>query len=300
MFKKLLVALDGSSCSSHALELALALARRDDSMIAFCCAVDDDAPAELDDRAQHYVDDALAKAKGAGIVCQGATLYGRPAEAIVEYAQAVDVDTIVMGTHGRSGLKRLFMGSVASAVLRSSSVPVIVVREEARLLSAAPASILVPIDGSECSARALDAAITLAESLSAELVICYVVDLAHAAAMTAGEPELIGAFVDVLEEEGKRVVGQGVQRASAHVSALSRVAQGFPVAQIEKIADEIQPAFIVLGTHGRSGVSRLVMGSVAEGVVRTSKVPVVVVPVGHEESDRIKKRIPTSASGSLA
>jgi nucleotide-binding universal stress UspA family protein len=286
MMKNLVVALDGSLCSSRALDLALALAAKENCPVALCSVVDRDAGVDDVERAQQYVDDAVARAKSAGVSCQHSILRGDPAEAIVDYAKSVGAEAIAMGTHGRTGIERLFMGSVAEGVLRSSSVPVLTTHGDGKVpIAAATAAIkiLVPIDGSECASRALDTAIALAEPLHAELVICDVVDIARAAAMTAGEAELVGAYLDVLESEAKRVTDEGVHRASTRVRASSRVPQGIPVEVIEQLAKETGASLIVIGTHGRTGMGRFIIGSVAEGVVRGSEVPVVVVPLGHEQ-----------------
>jgi nucleotide-binding universal stress UspA family protein len=147
MFKNLVVALDGSACSARALELALALAKAEGSNLAVCSVAEplpvyppaapslmaEQALAEVRGHAQEVVDDAVSKAGAAGITTEGRVLIGDPVYEIVGYSAKKAADGIVMGTHGRSGLKRLFMGSVAEGILRCSPVPVLTVREEARL-----------------------------------------------------------------------------------------------------------------------------------------------------------------------
>jgi nucleotide-binding universal stress UspA family protein len=141
MLKNLLVALDGSACAEHAFDLALVLAKAESSAI-IVCSVADPSPTygagppamieneltQIDVHARHVVDEALAKAKSVGANATSAVLQGQPAFEIVRYAKEIGASAIVMGTHGRSGLKRLFMGSVAEGVLRSSETPVITVR----------------------------------------------------------------------------------------------------------------------------------------------------------------------------
>lgn len=141
--------------------------------------------------------------------------------------------------------------------------------------------ILVPVDGSDYSIRALDIAIRLAGSLDAEIVVCHVVDLAKAATMSSGEAQLAAGALDILETEGQRIVDDAVERAVPSVATSSRIVQGEPIGEIDRLANELQPLFIVIGTHGRTGLSRLVMGSVAEGVVRRAPVPVMIVPPEH-------------------
>ena len=147
MLKRILVPLDGSACATHAFQYALGLAKAESAALEVCAIVDPFAilgrnlPSPLDERhvaaakaeADAFVGEALeaaAKARVAATACVG---LGEPAAEIVARASSSHADTIVMGTHGRSGFKRLFMGSVAEEVLRSSPCPVVVVREKAEL-----------------------------------------------------------------------------------------------------------------------------------------------------------------------
>ena len=123
------------------------LARAGGSKLDLCCVADPSPvygslePSALVERtleeihrqARRVVDDALAKAKAAGIAAEGNVLEGQPVCEIVAYAKRIGANAIVIGTHGRSGLSRLFMGSVAEGVLRSSAIPVLTVRTQAQL-----------------------------------------------------------------------------------------------------------------------------------------------------------------------
>lgn len=138
--------------------------------------------------------------------------------------------------------------------------------------------ILVPVDGSECSSHALDTAVAFAKTLAAEIVVCNVVNLTQVATMSGGEAQLIESSFEVVQEESAQTLKDALARVSSEVTASSMCAEGEPVQEIERIAGEITPAFIVIGSHGRSGVARALMGSVAEGVVRRAAFPVMVVP----------------------
>lgn len=292
MLKNLVVALDGSACADHALQLALSVAKGEGSKLAGCSVADpsplystleptallENVLAEINRHAQRVVDEAIAKARAAGVTAEGSALEGNPVYEIVRYAVKNEADAIVIGTHGRSGVARLFMGSVAEGVLRSATMPVLTVRPEAQLVPFAGAQILVPVDGSEHSLRALDVAIDLAESLRSGLVVCNVIDLARAAMLTGGQAQLVQGSLEEVEAEGKSIVEAALARVGARVPASSRIAQGTPADEIEHLAGEIRPALIVVGSHGRTGLTRAIMGSVAEGVVRTASVPVMVVP----------------------
>ena len=289
MLKNFVVALDGSECALHALDLALLLAKGTSSKISICSVADpapaygtgssttiEQAVARIRAHAQRVVDEALAKANQHGAAAAGIVLEGEPVFEIVGYTKGVDADAIVVGTHGRSGLKRLFMGSVAEGVLHTASVPVFTVRAEARV--AANAGILVPVDGSACSLEALDVAVGFAAALGSDVIVCHVVDLARAATLSGGEAQLVAGCLEELQAEARALVADAENRVAGRVPVSAQTAEGAPVAEIERLAAEIEPTFIVIGSHGRTGLSRLLMGSVAEGVVRSAPAPVMVIP----------------------
>ncbi len=139
--------------------------------------------------------------------------------------------------------------------------------------------ILVPVDGSEGSLQALRSAIDLARTLNAEILLAHVIDSAKAARLSFGDPALIDGCYDVLNDDGKRLLAEAMVRVKPTIAAASTIlAYGNPVEEIERIAVQSEATMIVMGTHGRTGLAHLVMGSVAEGVLRISPVPVMVVP----------------------
>jgi len=138
--------------------------------------------------------------------------------------------------------------------------------------------ILVPLDGSETSERALTVAVDFAAAVGAEIVLCHVVDLARAAAMSGGEAQLVAGCLNALRDEGIAILTEGEGRVAGRARVSTRIVDGSPVDAIEKLAAEISANYIVLGSHGRTGLTRVVLGSVAEGVVRAAAIPVIVVP----------------------
>jgi nucleotide-binding universal stress UspA family protein len=138
--------------------------------------------------------------------------------------------------------------------------------------------LLVPVDGSQPSLRALDAAVEFAVGLHAEIVVCHVVNLANVALLSAGEAQLLPGCLEELEDNGKAIVAEALARIGDRAPASTRTVEGEPVEEIERMAAEIRPAFIVMGSHGRTGLSRALVGSVAEGVLRRAPIPVMVVP----------------------
>jgi nucleotide-binding universal stress UspA family protein len=149
MRKTILVPIDGSSSSEHAFRYALRVAKGQRAHIEIWSIVDTEAilghmSALRGERprivavtatVRALVDKALKRAKRAGVDATGHVVLGRPAERIAARASSISADSIVMGSHGQSGFKRLFMGSVAETILRSAPCPVVIVREKTEVES---------------------------------------------------------------------------------------------------------------------------------------------------------------------
>jgi nucleotide-binding universal stress UspA family protein len=146
------------------------------------------------------------------------------------------------------------------------------------------ARIMVPLDGSETSDRALDVAVDLAHALGAELILCNVVDLSKVALISGGQAQLVEESSEEVQAEGQRILDDSLQRVANRVPAATRIVVGTPVDDIERLAGELAPAFIVMGTHGRTGFRRAILGSVAEGVARRAPAPVLIVPPERHEN----------------
>lgn len=136
--------------------------------------------------------------------------------------------------------------------------------------------ILVPTDGSECSFQALEVAAQFASEQRARLTVFTVVDPARAAAMTFGEASMAAACLDALDAEGEALVRDAASRISVTWPAEVAVLEGTPVQTIVDYVRESGADLVIIGSHGRSGLQRLLLGSVAEGVIRSAGVPVLV------------------------
>ena len=204
-----------------------------------------------------------------------------PEEGILDYAERVDADLVVMGTKGRGGLDRLVMGSVAEAVVRQASCPVLTVGPTAEHAPARARRILVPTDFSDGSYVALAHALRLARLHRAEVALVHVVE-AHAE--TGLGIEVIGwgenapHRVDEARAALRELIDDvGVPEVPVEYYALI----GLPAPGVLGTAERLGADLVVMGTHGRTGVRRLLMGSVAEKVVQFAPCPVFVVkPTG--------------------
>lgn len=137
--------------------------------------------------------------------------------------------------------------------------------------------ILVPIDGSDCSLSALDVAAQFARDQRARLSICTVVDPAKAAAMAFGEATMAAACLDALDEEGKALLEGAAVQVRDICPAEVQLLEGPTVESIIDYAKTLGADMLVIGSHGRTGLPRLFLGSVAEGVLRHAAIPVMVV-----------------------
>lgn len=142
-------------------------------------------------------------------------------------------------------------------------------------------SILVPTDGSVGSEKALDRAIDIAKRYDANLHVVHVVDT------RIGIDGGAGTLFDELEAAGQEAIDRGVEQASeAGVSTVEgAVANGIPFQAILDYTEENDLDLVVMGTHGRTGLDRYILGSVTEKVVRMSDVPVLTVPLGEDDEE---------------
>lgn len=198
------------------------------------------------------------------------------AEAIAETSSELGCDLIVMGTHGRRGLKHFLLGSVAENVVRSVRIPVLTVRPGAELSEQGLRKILVPFDFSEPSTRAATVARDWAEALGAEITLLHVVE-------PVVYPELYS--INVVSDD---VMTRLRDRATEALDdAAEEIFGDWPVSStvlIGRAADtivaEAQPEnydLVVMGTRGLSGLEHIVLGSVVEAVLRRCPVPLLTV-----------------------
>lgn len=199
-----------------------------------------------------------------------------PPDTIVAYAEEHEVDLIVAGTHGRRGLQRLLIGSVAEEVLRTAPCPVLTVRGEEDVAPAwAVRNILVPIDFSDASLEALRHAKELALTYGAQITLLHAVEEVVYPSAYGVEPanlpgpQVIDRVEKNLADLARTEVGY------EHVVVQANV--GYAPSTILDYAEGNEVDLVVIATHGRTGLERMLLGSVAERVVRRAPAPVFVV-----------------------
>jgi nucleotide-binding universal stress UspA family protein len=233
---------------------------------------------ELDARGKDLLEEAMTQCRASGVEATSGLVHDRPVSGILSACESHSCDLVIMGTHGRSGVARLFLGSTTQGVLRLSRVPVFTVRTVDRIGPAPFAAVLLGVDDSEPSDAAARVAARLARSANASVIACYVVDTVHLyenAASYGFDPE---PLVGEMHAEGETIVKSALSRAGLPASTPIAIVEGEPASANITTADEPGATLIITGTHRRRGLLRFVLGSVAEALVRTSDVPVLVVP----------------------
>jgi nucleotide-binding universal stress UspA family protein len=216
------------------------------------------------------------EAKGLSTVTAQISDSPDPVGSIAEAVRLHGADLIVMGTHGRRGLQRAFLGSVTERALRTLDSPILAVKEDPEAAAKPIERILLAVDFSPHSDRAVEAAAGLAARLSAS------VDVVHAFDPFVGYNPFLsdaGAEVQRKIESGvlERLATIREQLAQRGVRANTHFRHGYPVTVITDLARQIGCQLIVMGTRGLRGLEHVLLGSVAERTLRTAPCSVLCV-----------------------
>ena len=201
------------------------------------------------------------------------------APAILEYASENKIDLIVMGTHGRRGLGHLLLGSAAEEVVRLAPCPVFTIRE---LKEPKPVmqvnNILVPIDFSNYSEKALAYASEIAQSYNAQLQLLHIIEeTMHPAFSVTGKSSIFDLVPGIKDDSKKRTEKMLNKFVSDKVKSKVFIQGGRAANDIIKFAKENSTDLIVIATHGLTGLEHMLLGSVTEKVVRMAHCPVFTV-----------------------
>ena len=309
MYSKVIVPLDGSELSERSLPYARLIASALSVPIELVEAFDVLPPAVHNQRAtmatrrmleiaRAQMDDYLAQVRaelvGAGFAATAITLPGAPAEAIADWVDDDPEALLVMATHGRGGIARWALGSVADKVLHVIPNPMLLIRDVAAKTAeeAEPKAVLVPLDGSTLSELSLEHAAIVATALGSNIVLLRVnpdVELyrqymgsSRAAAENPGsEPTPADELAEADAADARTTMDRAARRLASEygfandVIALPVESRNVAEAIVNAAASE--QAMVVMTTHGRSGINRWMLGSVTDRVVRHSNVPVLVV-----------------------
>ncbi len=292
MSRLILVPLDGSEFSEAVLDTGIDLARKWGARLEIV-TVHEAVPALDHDLwesasrewSEHYIEEVAARLQEeAGFKVPGTSLNGSPAEAIQHHVVARGVDLIVMATHGRGPMSRFWLGSTADGLVRHSTVPILLLRPDedvaSRMAVFEPKKVVVPLDGSRESEAILSHAIALAgmEDTEFELLRVY----PHPKNLASSYlPHTIQVNTNLFEE-GRKAAEEYIKAEAAELVSQGLSAEGqviieeSPGTGILHFAERVGADLIAMSTHGRGGVSRLVLGSVTDKVIRGAQIPTLV------------------------
>jgi nucleotide-binding universal stress UspA family protein len=309
--RKILVPVDFSAPAQQALDEAIRFAKKfraelhllhcyqlflPSTLSLYRLDVDPSIAPDFREAAQRLMAEWSQRVSAAGVSSHEHLASNLPSAEAADLAGKIGADLIVIGTQGLSGLKHLLLGSVAERTIRIAPCPVLTVglaaggstTPDARPWSSPPEKIaakeihriLVPVDFSEHSERALEAAIALATAFGAEVHLLHsyqiypdTISLYGIVVPESLERDLRAAALKRLSESRDKVRAAGC-KVEQHVTA------SVPVDAIAQMAERFEPDLIVIGTRGLGGFKHALLGSVAERTIRTAKCPVLSVKSG--------------------
>ena len=208
---------------------------------------------------------------------------GNPAQEITQEAERLPADLLILGTHGKSGFQRFFLGSVTEKVLRSTRVPVLIIPPTVTEPgSPVYKTILCPLDFSEASTHALGYALSLAKEADARLILLHVVEdlLADADMEALGHLSLTDYYRRVEQDAVTKLKGMIPSEAGAWSTPQTRVVRGRAYRQILEVIAGERVDLVVMGVQGKGAVDRLVFGSTTHRVIREAGCPVLTLHGG--------------------
>ncbi len=299
--RRILVPVDFSDQSSQALRYGCSLARSSGAELYLLHVVQEltaigagsgaisfrtaaEYAQEVEEQAREGLLKMMPVEMSEGLRVRRRTVIGFPWQDVVDFARSNDIDLICLGTHGRSGFRRMILGSVAEKVVQHAHCNVLVVRTPEG--QAAPADqgplafrrVLVPTDFSDCSQVAVTEGAAWSARFNAELHLLHIVEdnSPSVAESSLSNPVFQTYYQELLrggEKQLREVTVAGLPATAIH----RKVEVGDPIDKINRYATEHGIEMIVMGTHGRRGPSHWLIGSVAERVVRSAPCPVLVV-----------------------
>lgn len=285
LIKRVLFATDFSTCAHHAEEYVAFLSTVYGATVEVIHVLElypGMYPAVQDQReTDERLADVVHRLQRPTVSVTGHQMIGIPSVQICQAAMQCDADLIVLGTHGRTGLEHILLGSIAERVLTIAPCPVLTVREpegSEKRHTKVPVTfeqITVPVDFSDCSMDALEYGIQIAKDVGASLTLLHVLEpVSYGDDLTLGHAAEQGR-VDQRIDSQLRAYVTAIQ--SAGVSARQVIRGGVPADSILEFVRASSCDLIVMGTHGRRGISRVLKGSVAEAVLRRASCPVFAV-----------------------
>lgn len=297
---RIVVPLDGSELSERAAGLGVSLAQTFKGRLELVHVLEEPFAFDLfasliiPDResAERYLQ-RFAADLSADVQVSTTVLHGDPVTELLKATDDATDTMIVMSTHGRGGFGRLMLGSVSDKVLRGATVPIALVSDAAGRVQREPKTILVPLDGSSFSQAVVPLAIDLARRSDATLSLVQVCEPFWSAPSVAAMPEMAymsDAQMTEIEQECITAARRNLDAVATETRAQGirtvwEVRTGRPADEIIRAAATTEAELIVMSTHGRGGLRRLAMGSVANEVLHRGAIPILALPAAVIERE---------------
>lgn len=279
----ILVATDFSTRADRAIGRAAILARQSGARLVLAHVVDDDQPDPLVAAERQAAETALnemiaVRPELRGLACEAEVVLGDPFDGIVRAVRQTAAGLIVIGSHRRQILRDIFVGTTAERVIRSSETPVLMVNAE----PVGPyGEALAAMDLSDCSGRALASAKSLGLFERVRLTVLHAVDTPAKSAMihaNVDRQEVDRHLTDVMQRARRDLVAFLASLGLAGLDAAILIREGAAAGAIAQAVEDVRPDLVIIGTHGRSGLGRLLLGSVAAEVLARLRCDVLAVP----------------------
>ena len=272
MYDDVLIATDGSDVATNAATAGITLAATLEADVHVVSVVESGLRREESRRERHERDarEIADRAQDAGCRAEAVVRSGRPASELLSYADDADVDLIVVGTQGRTGLRQALLGSVALEVIRDARRPILTVGPDTswEVDDEPIGDVCLATDGAPGAAAATEHTLSMADACDARLHALYAV------AVSSDATEIREAFAEYGEKMTSEVVDRATDRG---LEATRTVEHGAATDVVLEYTDDADVDLLVMGTESKSNVERLVLGSVSQRVVPNANVPVMTV-----------------------
>ena len=286
MYDRILVPVDSSECGHDAARYGFAFAAATGATVDIVHVVDTTLPtigaqmseSERREHGKSIVESAAERSQAFDCTVETHLREGDPESEIVASAEDLGADLIVMGRQGTHNLRERLLGGVTEYVVRHADQPVLVVPLGTDVTAASISNVLVPTDGSDAATAAMGPATELASTFDAELSVFTAVDV-QAAGGSFNAGGVSEEFIERLKSEGgetAKAFAESIQDTRPGLSVKTIVRRGSAHEEIASCATETGADLIVMASHGRTGLKRHLIGSVADRVLRVAETPVLV------------------------
>lgn len=284
---QIVAATDFSARSQRALRRAGRFARQISAELTLLHVVDDDQPEKLIELESHEADKFMNEQIASiselrGVQCRAVVASGEAFNGILQIAKDIFADLIVMGAHRKKILHDVFIGTTIERVIRTGPFPVLMVNADSEH---SYHSVLAPVDISELSVHALQTAAALGLTEKAALTVLHAFEAASRSMFVTGvsSDQIKSNIAEERQQVIERLLAHMVSHEVYHPAWSYHAEEGGAFEVISRVAKESEPDLLVIGTHGRSGIAKVLLGSVAEEVLRSLDVDILAVPPPSKE-----------------